>query len=208
MQVTEDGGAAVRRLAAPPQQGADAGQQLLRLKGLGQVVVRAAVQTPHPIAEIAAGRQHQHRHRLAAGAELLQQGKAVQLRQHGVQQHQIVNAAAGVVQTGHAVIADIHGVAPPVQQLRQRVRQTLFILHDQNTHRQPSFFRLDLYHKRVRFARPAPHVEACGPAGVYSLKCGRKDTPMLTHGGIPGSLQFRPVSASVSNCTSDVSSMR
>ena len=58
--------------AAPPQQGAHAGQQLLRLKGLGEIIVRPAVQPLDPVGQVAAGRQHQHRHGVAPGAQLPQ----------------------------------------------------------------------------------------------------------------------------------------
>ena len=89
---------------------------------------------------------------------------------------------AGVVQSGHAVIADIHGVAPAVQQLRQRTGQTLFVLHNEYAHRQPSSLLI---------------------VSSYTTKrCVLQRTFLL----FP--VHFRPVSASVSSCTSDVSSMR
>ncbi len=109
------------------------------LEGLGQVVVRAAVQTPDPVATIAAGRQHQHRHRLdARPARAAAAGKsrpAPAAWRPAAPDRKC--PLTGVVQPGHAVIADVHGVAPPVQQLRQPVRQTLFILHDQKPHATP-----------------------------------------------------------------------
>ena len=76
---------------APPQQQAHAGQQLRRLKGLGQVIVRPLVQAPHPVAQLAPGGEHQHRQAAAGAPQPLQQGKAVQPRQHHVQHQQIVD---------------------------------------------------------------------------------------------------------------------
>ena len=120
--------------AAAPQQRADAGQQLLRLKGLGEIVVRAAVQPVYPVVQTALGRQHQHGGGHVGRAQLLGHLKAVHPRQHHVQHHQIIDARQGVVQPAYAVMAHVGGVALPVQQLPQGVRQTDFILHDQKTH--------------------------------------------------------------------------
>ena len=47
-QIPEGNGVAAGLTVAPPQQQPHAGQQLLRLKGLGQIVIRPAVQAPAP----------------------------------------------------------------------------------------------------------------------------------------------------------------
>ena len=132
-----DGGVGPGVAAAPPQQGAHAGQQLLRLKGLGEIIVRPAVQSLDPVGQVAAGRQHQHRHGMAPGAQLPQQAEPVHPRQHSVQQDQVIQVRGGVVVAGHAVAADVHGVALPPQQLRQVPGQALFILDHKQPHGAP-----------------------------------------------------------------------
>ena len=123
--------------AAPAQQRTDAGQQLVGLEGLGQIVVRAAVQALDPVGYVAAGRQHQHRHGMAPGAQPSQQGEAVHPRQHGVQQDQVIDIRHGVVVAGDAVAADVHGVSLPPQQLRQVLGQAVFILDHKQPHGAP-----------------------------------------------------------------------
>ena len=70
------------RLAAG--QHPNAGQQLLRLKGLGQIVIRAAVQPLHPVRKLRTGREHQHRDSFSSLPQLPQDGKSVLLRQHHI----------------------------------------------------------------------------------------------------------------------------
>ena len=50
------------RAARAPQQGADAGQQLARIEGLGQVIVGAHLETDHAVDRDRLGREHQDRH--------------------------------------------------------------------------------------------------------------------------------------------------
>ena len=124
------------RLAAG--QHPNAGQQLLRLKGLGQIVIRAAVQPLHPVGQLRAGGKHQYRHGLSGLPQLPQDREPVLFGQHHIQNHQIVNVGEGVVQSALAVVADICGIVFQLQQVPQGFRQPHLILYDQNTH----FFHL------------------------------------------------------------------
>ena len=126
--------------AAAPQQRADTGQQFLRFKGLGKIVIRAAVQSMDAVAHVAFGGQHQHRRGDAGFPQLLRHLKAVYAGQHHVQHHQIIDAGHGIVQAADAVIAHVSGIALPVQQLAQGVRQPDLILHDQKAHGAAPFY--------------------------------------------------------------------
>ena len=88
--------------AAPVEHVLDAGQQLLVVVGLGQVVVRPALQPPDLVADLALGRDHDHGD--LRGRELRPQMVAdlesVHVRHHEVQQDQV-----GQFGTGH-----LHGL--------------------------------------------------------------------------------------------------
>ena len=56
--------------ALTPQQGVDAGKQLARVKGFGQVIVRTGVQALDPVLQLGARRQHKDRRTAPLGAHL------------------------------------------------------------------------------------------------------------------------------------------
>lgn len=74
------GGAAQQRL--------DAGGELGEVEGLGHVVVGAQAQHVHLGVDGVLRRQHQHRHR-ARAADLREQHRPVDVREHQVQHHQV-----------------------------------------------------------------------------------------------------------------------
>ena len=113
--------------------GVDPGQQLLRVEGLGEIVVRPGVEPRHPVGDGAAGGEHQRRHGDALRPQLPHHGEAVQLGQHHVQQ-QIVCEVPGVVQRGLPVAHHIRDVTGFLQYVLQRVGQGYLVLHDQNVH--------------------------------------------------------------------------
>ena len=68
----------------------DPGHQLHHAEGLGDKVIGAAVQAHHPVILRVLRGEHDHRNALGGrrGPQLLQDGKAILLRQHNIQQDQ------------------------------------------------------------------------------------------------------------------------
>ena len=90
----------------PGQHGANARQQLARLKGLGQVVIRAQLQADDAVHCVALGREHEHRHAggcAGQGADAAAHLQAVHAGEHEIENDQIGRAflhgsqAAGAV---------------------------------------------------------------------------------------------------------------
>jgi hypothetical protein len=82
-----------------------------RRRGLGQVVVSAQVQSHDALLWSPASREHNDRCGVASGAELGKDGKAVQLRQHDIQDDGIVGVLRCQLQRRFPVVGDINAVA-------------------------------------------------------------------------------------------------
>ena len=91
--VVVDHTAGLDRALIAPQDRADAREQLAERVGLGHVIVRADLQTDDFVDLGAFGGEHDDRH-AALLADAPAQGRAVDARQHQVEQHQ-VDAALG-----------------------------------------------------------------------------------------------------------------
>ena len=96
-------GAAVQHL--------DAGEQLGKGVGLGQIVVAAGAQAGDAVVDLAERRQDQHRRGVAARAQPGDHRQAVAARQHAVDDHHVVVAAVGQREAAVAVGGDMRGVA-------------------------------------------------------------------------------------------------
>src|SRR3954454_19886105 len=81
--------------ARSPDQTAQPRQELLHLEGLGEVVVRAAVDAAYFLAPASAGGENQHRHADPAGAPALEQRQPVDTRQPEIENDRVVWLGAG-----------------------------------------------------------------------------------------------------------------
>ncbi|MOA02255.1 hypothetical protein D3C78_1216990 [compost metagenome] len=72
---------------AAAQDGAQAGGQLSRVAGFGQVIVGAKFQAENTVQGLAPGREHQHRQIRVIAAQLLEQFQAAAIGQHHIQYH-------------------------------------------------------------------------------------------------------------------------
>src|SRR5919199_5122224 len=91
------GGGAARR--TPPQQRSHAGQELLALEGLDQVVVGADVEPLHAIVEPVTGGEHQDGH-VVALAKLLGDVDTVQLREAEVEEDEVGEKCLRAIERG------------------------------------------------------------------------------------------------------------
>ena len=81
-------GVAGLRGPGPAEQRPDAGRQLLRGEGLGEVVVGAGLEPGHDVVGVGAGRHHHDRH-VAGAPQRAAQLEAVDARQHDVDEHDV-----------------------------------------------------------------------------------------------------------------------
>ena len=114
--------------------GAQAGQQLVELEGLDEVVVGAAVQALDLVGQRVARGEHDHRRGVAARAQVAQHREAVALRQAEVEQHG-VEALAGQHGIGGAAVAHpVAGHALAAQRLAQALADHRVVFHQQHAH--------------------------------------------------------------------------
>src|SRR6185437_13785258 len=88
----------------PSQQCFDARQELGKLEGLGQIVVRARIQTAHFVRDRGAGREHQHRRTESARSQLASDLDAVLSRESNVEDDEIRRMIERLEQSGFAVL--------------------------------------------------------------------------------------------------------
>ena len=136
-----------QRAPRPPQQRADARQQLLEREGLDEVVVGAAVQAGDLVGGRVPRREHEHRDGEPPVAQLAAQGEPVDLREHDVQDQEVVGElvlrVAGVggaaphreaAARGASVVQHVNGVALGLESRLERPGQLLRIFDDQDPH--------------------------------------------------------------------------
>ncbi len=99
------------RVGAAAQQGADAGEQLVQLERLDQVVVGARVQAGDPVADRVAGGEHQDRGGVPRTPDAAGRGQPVHARHLDVQHDQVRLVGRGLLQGVRAVDGDL-GVVP------------------------------------------------------------------------------------------------
>ena len=109
--------------------GPDAGQQLLKVKGLDQIVIPPQVQALHPVGHTVAGGEEEDGGVVPLVPQLLDQGVAVLFGQHHIQQDAVIlrpqQMGLGVL----AVKAAVHGVARLGQNFSQQQVQVALIFH-------------------------------------------------------------------------------
>ena len=120
------------------QQGADAGQNLLHVEGLGNVIIGAGVETLHLVAPSVARGQDQHRHDAPGAAPFLEHGDAILFRQADVEHHGVVGLGVAEKLPLLAVIGAIDRIARLLQSRDDLAVQILVVLH----HKQPQWILL------------------------------------------------------------------
>ena len=130
----------LRQPFAAAQQSAQAREQDLQLERLRQVIVGAGFESLQHVFRAAARGQHQHRHVVAFGAQLLDDGEAVLAGQHHVEHDGVVARAIGeqAIERLLAVAVDIHLVAFGFEVEAQPVGEVRFVFDDED----PAHLRL------------------------------------------------------------------
>jgi hypothetical protein len=125
-----------RRLAdrRPALQGPEPGEELTEVERLDQVVVGPRVQAGDPVRGGVPGRQHEHRRRSTAAAQLANQVQAGHPGHAPVEHGHLVLVEPQVRGRGLAVGHQIHHVALLPEPAGQHLGQALVVLGDKHPH--------------------------------------------------------------------------
>ena len=109
-------------------------QQDLQLERFRQVIVGAGLEPLQDVGRAAARGQHQHRHEVPLGAQLLNDLKAVASRQHHVEHDRVIRRAIGeqAIERGLAVAIDVNRVALGLEVEPQAIGQVCLVFNDQD----------------------------------------------------------------------------
>ena len=112
-----------------PHLGADAGQQLLHVERLGDVVVGAGVHAGHLVAPAVARGEDDDRHVALGATPLLEHADAVHLGQAGVEDDEVVGLGLAQEEAVLAVEGGVDGIAG-IRQCRDKLTIEIAIVLD------------------------------------------------------------------------------
>src|SRR4051812_19887259 len=119
---------------AAPQQGPQAGEQLLALERLDQIVVGADVEPLHAGLQGVARRQHEDRRVVAVVAQALGDVDAIQPRQAEIEHDDVRQEGVGLVKAADAVGGELDLVPLETQRALEDLRDLLIVLDDEHAH--------------------------------------------------------------------------
>jgi hypothetical protein len=123
-----------RRVRATPGERPRPRQELAEIEWLPDVVVGAGVEPGDALAHLATRREHEDRHREAARAHFAADREPVHLREHPVEDHQVVRHALELLDPGGAVPHLIDGVTLLDQRSNEERAELPVVLHDEDSH--------------------------------------------------------------------------
>ena len=109
-----------------------AGHKLTRAKRLRHIIIRSKAQTSDFINIVFFGRNHNNR-RILLISDLTAYFKTVNSREHQIKNNQVKISAQSFLQTCISVIRHFHLKVAQFKIIFLKIRNTLFILYDQNT---------------------------------------------------------------------------
>jgi len=122
-------------MRSPRPNGRPGGQQFREREGLHQVIIRAGIQSPHPVVDSARGRQHQYRGRRPAAAQRLDHLEPVDLRKHAIDDEQIPPLVYRDPQTIAAIILRGGLVSSLLQRAHYVLRGLGVVFDHEDSHR-------------------------------------------------------------------------
>ncbi len=123
--------------AVAPRQHLDPRQQLRERIGLGQVIVAAGAQPLDPVVDLAEGGEDQGGSFDALAAQRPDDGEAVELGQHAVDDQDVVLAVDRVGETLLAVSREVGDVAYLAERLGEIVGRIAIVFDDEKSHDDP-----------------------------------------------------------------------
>jgi hypothetical protein len=118
-----------------PQQRFDSHHQLCKIERLAQVIIGAGFEVPHLVLGRVASREHENRKRRLRAAHESQQFGAADVRQHQIQNQQIILTGFETFQALTAINGMIDREALGPQAAGREFRQFPVVLHRQQSHR-------------------------------------------------------------------------
>ena len=128
-EVSDRDGGRFRGGGGAAQQRLDPGEQFREGKRFDQVVVTAVLESLDPVLDRIAGAEHDHRQGGARGAQFLDHGEAVHLRQHDVDDRQVAVFMARLEEAVRPVGGVDRGVSGLGQPFQDEFRGTGIILN-------------------------------------------------------------------------------
>lgn len=116
--------------AVAAQDGADAGEQLVRIEGFGEIVVSSGIEAEDAVLRLDAGGEHDDGDSFAA-AELLEDFDAVQNGEHDVEDDEIVGAVEGVGEAVAAVVDEFDAVAGLGEEFGHHGAELFVVINEQ-----------------------------------------------------------------------------
>ena len=132
---------------APPDR-ADPGRQFAEVEGLDEIVVRAGVQPLDPVRDLVERGQDDDGRDVAAAAQRLQEADAPAVRQHEIEQDEIVAGCGHRVARRVEAGDPVHGLAVRGDLVAHGGAQHGVVLDQQDAHRLPSPLLFGTSHAR------------------------------------------------------------
>ena len=114
---------------------ADPRHELVKRKGLDEVVVRAGVKSPHAVRHTVHGREQDNGRIDSGAAHPAQKLHAVHARHHHIQDHRVISHAREILQRLHPVKAGVGTVPLGGKRFYKNTVEIALVLHDQHAHR-------------------------------------------------------------------------
>ena len=118
-----------------PQERLEAGQQLRKGEGLGEIVVAARFEPRHPVVDLAESAQNEHRKALIGRPQGLHESETVESGEHAVHDSGIVIALDGHEESRASVAGLVHGVSALAQSLGDVGPGSGIVFDDEYVHR-------------------------------------------------------------------------
>src|SRR5215510_3868287 len=163
--------------------GPDARQQLLHMKGLGHIVVGTGIHARDLVAPTIPGGQNDDRHVAAGPSPLLEHADAVDLRQPGVEDHDVVGLGLAEEKALLAIEGSIDGITGIGQRRDELAIEIAVVFQDENAHGCLTFSRFPCRQSsRGRDARKLKGTLVSDPRASSVAKTGgapttRRDPP-------------------------------
>jgi hypothetical protein len=118
-----------------PEQRAQPSEELRQGERLGEIVVRAGIEAGDTAVHLRARREHQHGHRVGAGAQPAADLEAVDPGHQHIQDDRVRSRRAHSTQRHLAVLRELDVVSLELEGPPQRLANGALVVHDQDLHR-------------------------------------------------------------------------
>src|SRR5262245_35657591 len=115
----QDGG---RSGSSAPQQSAHSRQQFLERKRLGQIIIRAEIQTRNFVSDRYPSRQQKHRDVDSPSTNFFYKTQSIKPRQHDIENDEVVAVSQKPIESGLAIVLHIHRIVSRLKPTLDKAR--------------------------------------------------------------------------------------